>query len=283
MKDIYDILREVEKRRGEKFALATLVRREGSSYRRPGARLLICEDGSTIGSLSGGCIEEEVAARGLEVLRTGEPALMSFDTRNRFGCNGKIDILVERVSEKFFVDLAADLEARRSFVATTTFEGEKFVQEIHPPIRVLIFGEGPESAPLSKLCHLLGWETIEIIDPNLLPIRPDEWTAAIVKTHNYGRDFAALQKLLPLNLRYVGLMGPRKRRDQLLNDLLDRDVTINAGFFAPAGLDLAAETPEEIALAIVSEIQRVFAIGTGFSLRERKMPIHAGACETSAR
>jgi xanthine dehydrogenase accessory factor len=283
LKDIYDILREVKKRAGEKFALATLVRREGSSYRRPGARMLICEDGCAIGALSGGCIEEEVAARGLEILQTGEPALMSFDTRKRFGCNGKIDILVERVPEKFFVDLATDLEARRSFVATTTFEGEEFVQEIHPPIRVLIFGDGPESAPLRKFCDLLGWKTIEVVDPNLLSIRPDEWTAAIVKTHNYGRDFTALEKLLPLNLRYVGLMGPRKRRDQLLYDLLDRGLTINAGFFAPAGLDLGAETPEEIALAIVSEIERVFSGGAGFSLRERKMPIHAAECEISAR
>jgi xanthine dehydrogenase accessory factor len=107
-----------------------------------------------------------------------------------------------------------------------------------------------------------------------LAIEPDEWTAAIVKSHNYGRDFVALQKLLPLNLRYVGLIGPRKRRDQLLNDLLDLGVTINPGFFAPAGLDLGAETPEEIALTIVSEIQRVFAYGSGESLRERKISIH---------
>src|SRR5206468_12847432 len=151
------------------------------------------------------------------------------------------------------------------------------IQEIHPPIRLLIFGEGPDSAPIRKLGELLGWEPTEIVDPNAIAIEPDEWTAAIVKSHNYGRDFAALQKLLPLGLRYVGLVGPRKRRNQLLGDLLDVGVAINAGFFAPAGLDLGAETPEEIALAVVSEIQRVFASGSGDSLRERKMSIHANA------
>jgi xanthine/CO dehydrogenase XdhC/CoxF family maturation factor len=110
-----------------------------------------------------------------------------------------------------------------------------------------------------------------------------------VKSHNYGRDFSALQKLLPLDLPYVGLIGPRKRRDQLLNNLLDLGVTINAGFFSPAGLDLRAETPEEISLAIVSEIQRVFANGSGQSLRERKTSIHgpppvdSSKCQTSAR
>jgi xanthine dehydrogenase accessory factor len=86
-----------------------------------------------------------------------------------------------------------------------------------------------------------------------------------------------------MNLPYVGLIGPRKRRDQLLNDLLALGVTINAGFFSPAGLDLGAETPEEIALAIVSEIQRVFARGSGFSLRERKTSIHPKECQTLRR
>jgi xanthine dehydrogenase accessory factor len=290
LKEIHDILRAFDKRRGQSFALATLVCAEGSSYRRPGARFLICEDGCTIGSLSAGCIEEEVALRAREVFRNGVSTVMSFDTRRRFGCNGKIDIFVERVSEHFLVDLASYLDARRSCYAVTTFAGpalgsrvspffeepgaDMFAQEIHPPIRLLIFGDGPDGAPLHRLCELLGWRANAILDPHELAIEADQWTAAVVKSHNYGRDFVALQKLLPLDLRYVGLIGPRKRRDQLLNDLLDLGVTINAGFFSPAGLDLRSETPEEIALAIVSEIQRVFGKASGRPLRERKLPIH---------
>jgi XdhC Rossmann domain/PQQ-like domain len=95
-----------------------------------------------------------------------------------------------------------------------------------------------------------------------------------VKSHNYGRDFVTLQKLLPLNLRYVGVIGPRKRPDQIINELLDIGVTINAGFFAPAGLDIGAETSEEIALLIVAEILRVFEKSSGESLREREISIH---------
>ena len=239
--------------------------------------MLICEDGKTVGSLSAGCLEEEVAMRAREVLRTSEPEMMTFDTRRRFGCAGKIDIYIERISDKFFTDLAADLEARRSHLAITRFERNEFVQEIHPPLRVLVFGDGPDNAPLGSLGRLLGWEVMETADPNSISIKLDQWTAAVVKSHHYGRDFVALQKLLPLNLRYVGLIGPRKRRDQLMNALLDIGITINAGFFAPAGLDLGAETPAEIALAIVSEIQRVFAKGSGDSLRERKAAIHKSA------
>jgi xanthine/CO dehydrogenase XdhC/CoxF family maturation factor len=121
---------------------------------------------------------------------------------------------------------------------------------------------------------VVGWQTIEVTKPSTLVFEPDDWTAAIVKSHNYGRDFAALARLLPMNLRYVGLIGPKKRRDELLNELLQIGVPMNAGFFAPAGLDLTAETPEEIALSIVSEIQRIFAEGSGQSLRDRKLPIH---------
>ena len=276
VKDLYDILREWKRRRGERFALATLVHVEGSSYRRPGARMLICEDGIMVGSLSAGCIEEEVARLASEVLRSGEPTLMSFDTRRRFGCAGEIEIFVERADERFFSDLEQDLTRRRPHVAVTRFLKNEFVQQINPPIRFLIVGDGLDNAPLNSLGQLLGWEVIEVVDPIAISVTPDDWTAAIVKSHKYGRDLVALQKLLPLNLRYVGLIGPRKRRDQLLNDLLEIGITIDAGFFAPAGLDLGAETPEEISLAIIAEIQRVFASGSGLSLRERKMSIHAG-------
>jgi xanthine/CO dehydrogenase XdhC/CoxF family maturation factor len=303
MKDVYDILQAWKDRRaaepGGSFALATLVRAVGSSYRRPGARILVCEDGTTVGSLSAGCLEEEVATCARKVLQHGEPQLLSFDTRRRFGCAGKIETFIERIDEQLLADLARELDRRRNCFVVTRFEGNdmgtrlteperdqppslrsgaasehELVQEIHPPIRLLIFGDGPDNAPLSSLAELLGWEVINLIDPNSFSPEPDEWTAAVVKSHNYGRDFVALTKLLPLGLRYVGLIGPRKRRDQLTNELLELGVMMNAGFFAPAGIDLAAETPQEIALSIVSEIQRVFRKGTGESLRERKVAIH---------
>jgi xanthine/CO dehydrogenase XdhC/CoxF family maturation factor len=311
VRELVDIIQAWEWRRGESFALATLVRSRGSSYRRPGARMLICADGSTVGSLSGGCLEEEVAERAKEVTRSGAPTLMEFDTRRRFGCNGAIEIFVEAAREEFLADLADSFQQRRKRAAITVFEGQNtsgaagtrmlhpgeaapagcFVQHIAPPIQLVIFGEGPDSAPLRSLAQILGWQVIESDRAENLPVKLDDRTAAIVKSHNYGRDFTALQRLLQLDLRYVGLLGPRKRRDQLLGDLLDVGVSINAELFSPAGLDLRAETPEEIALAIVSEIQAVFAESSVESLRDRKSPIHgwnvapvrANECETSAR
>ena len=292
MKEIRDILRAFELHRGQPLALATLVRAQGSSYRRPGARMLICPDCTTVGSLSGGCLEEEVARCAFNVLRTGTPSLMSFDTRLRFGCNGSIEVFVEAVREEFLAGLQTHFTERRSCRAVTVFEGDSrrlgthlsaldekfpssaFTQKIEPPIRLIIFGDGPDSVALRAFAAILGWSVLEVDEASALPSRADQRTAAIVKSHNYGRDFAALRHLLQLNLPYVGLLGPRKRRDQLVNAVLDDGTSINAELFAPAGLDLGAETPEEIALALIAEIQSTFADASAESLRERKAPIH---------
>jgi xanthine dehydrogenase accessory factor len=290
MKEIKDILCLYELHRGKPLALATLVAARGSSYRRPSARMLICGKGTTAGSLSGGCLEEEVVRRALEVLRGGTPTLMSFDTRLRFGCHGSIDIFVEPARQDFLEELAVNFSERRSCRAVTIFAGEDlgtrflrpnatipsgaFVQEIEPAIRLLIFGEGPDSMPLRAFAEILGWEVVEIDQPTELARQADSRSAAIVKSHNYGRDFTALCQLLKLDLPYVGLLGPRKRRDQLLHAVLDEGIAIDAEVFAPAGLDLGAETPEELALALVSEIQAVFADASAESLRDRKTPIH---------
>src|SRR5947209_3306337 len=108
MKEIRNILQLYQLHRGEPFALATLVAARGSSYRRPGARMLICGDGTTAGSLSGGCLEEEVTRRASDVMRDGVSAVMSFDTRLRFGCSGSIDIFLEPVCGDFLAELAAN-------------------------------------------------------------------------------------------------------------------------------------------------------------------------------
>src|ERR1700686_3608453 len=198
MKEIRDILRVFEIHRGQLFGLATLVRAEGSSYRRPGARMLICADGVTAGSLSGGCLEEEVARRAAEVMQTGESSLLSFDTRLRFGCNGNIEIFVEAAPESFLSELAEHFAERRTSRAMTVFSGaskqlgtrmlgvdeepavDAFVQEIKAPIQLLVFGDGPDSIPLRSFAEILGWSVIEVDQASDLPARADERTAAIV-------------------------------------------------------------------------------------------------------
>ena len=291
VKEITDILKAFERRRGEPLALATLVRARGSSYRRPGARLLITADGRTVGALSGGCLEEEVAVRAQEVFATGQPLLLHFDTRLRYGCNGAIEVLVENAEPELLAQLAAAQRRRRECLIATTFENSAslgsrllaspeeappgaFLQTIPPPLRLLLIGDGPDSPALRGLAAVLGWEIVETEEAAALPNDLDQWTAAVIKTHNYGRDYAALETLLPLGLPYVALLGPRLRRDQLLHTLLETGLEVRSQLFSPAGLDLGAEAPEQIALAIVAEIQSVFAAASAQSLREWKRPIH---------
>ncbi len=286
MKELQDIIRAYEARRGEEFALATLVRTQGSSYRRPGARMLIATAGSYVGALSGGCLEQEVAARAQEVIISGTPALLHFDTRRRYGCNGAIDILVEKLPRGFLEGMAEAFRARRvCFVATDSLgsrllrsigeaRNDAFLQEITPPLQLVLIGAGPDGPALRAFAQTLGWKVVEAEEAAALPNEFDEWTAAIVKTHNYGRDYAALEKLMPMGLRYVALLGPRRRRDQLLHALADVGVESRSDLFAPAGLDIGAEAPEEIALAVITEIQSVFANASAESLRDRKAPIH---------
>jgi xanthine dehydrogenase accessory factor len=292
VKEIREIIRFWEAHRDEPLALATLVRAHGSSYRRPGARMLIGGYGASAGSLSAGCIEEEVIAFARDVICSGKPQLLSFDTRRRFGCSGCIEIFVEPVRNDLLRELRAKLAGRQSVQIATVFEDsdllgsriasgneeeDAFVQTILPALRLILIGAGPDAVALRAHATLLGWEVVAIEAITELRDPPDERTAAVIATHNFGRDCAALRYLLPLGLRYIALVGPRRRRDEILIDVIDSGAEIKSQLFAPAGLDLAADSPEEIALSIVAEIQGVFAHGTTEHLRDRKAPIHQTA------
>jgi xanthine/CO dehydrogenase XdhC/CoxF family maturation factor len=100
----------------------------------------------------------------------------------------------------------------------------------------------------------------------------------VVMTHNYLHDLEVLRQLLPMRLRYLGCLGPRRRTEGLILDLSEEDsLNVDAALrrlHAPIGLDIGAETPEEIALSVVSEIKAVLSDRTGAQLREREGSIH---------
>jgi len=308
MKELQQIIRRVIENPTERWALATLVQTEGSTYRKPGARCLIDSDGATLGVLSGGCLEEEIAQHGRVVVANGSPIVLSFDTRRFYGCDGRLKILVEpiRAAEKggnLITRIRDLLEQRDVCRVRISVEGERLGSEllgrdalvvdqsgvlidtIPLPIRLLLFGDGPEIEPLIRQAENLGWIIEHVPNPSEFreDFRPDTHTAALVMNHHFGRDLVALDRLLSLQLRYVGLLGPQKRRTELLMRLSEYRsgdfATLVKDLFAPAGLDIGSETPEEIALAIVSEVAAVLANRCGGSLRDRKIEIHAsGFC-----
>src|SRR6266699_749959 len=305
MKALQQIIRRVAENPFRPWALATLVQTEGSTYRKPGARLLVDSDGSTLGVLSGGCLEEEIGRYGRKVIGDGSPILLSFDTKRLYGCDGQLKILVEplpavRPNGNLITEIGRLLRNRQVCRIRTCFEDNALGSELLPPevllaerrgvlidtvplpVRLLLFGSGPEIEPITQLARNLGWVVERFGHPSELveDFRADAQTAALVMTHNFGRDLLALDRLLPLQLRYVGLLGPRKRHAELLARLSEyRPLDFDAGvrnLFAPAGLDIGSEAPEEIGLSIVSEVAAVLSERRGGFLRERKGDIHTG-------
>jgi xanthine/CO dehydrogenase XdhC/CoxF family maturation factor len=265
--------------------------------------MLIDSDGGTLGVLSGGCLEEEIARQGQNVIAEAAPVLLSFDTKRLYGCDGQLKILVEPLpaaepSGNLITGIGRLLQNREVCRIRVTFEGASLGSELLPsdaliaerrvilintvalPVRLLLFGTGPEIEPITQLSNNLGWLIESFGHPSDLAddFRPDTQTAAIVMMHNFGRDLLALDRLLPLRLHYVGLLGPRKRHAELLARLSEyRPLDSESGvrnLFAPAGLDIGSEAPEEIALAIMSEVAAVLSERRGGFLRERKIDIH---------
>ncbi|WP_395739200.1 XdhC family protein [Prosthecobacter sp.] len=288
MKEIRDLIRFWDARNGQPLALATLVSAQGSSYRRPGARMLINASGDYAGGVSAGCIEDEVIACSRKVLRNGEPQLLTFDTRLRFGCNGTIQIFVEVARADVMNEVRECIANRQNCRLETLLRGntlgtrlagfhtrsDSFVQNLEPVLRLVLVGDSSDTIALRTQAALLGWNILQYEAPPVPADAIDNRTAVVVATHHFGRDCAALRDLLPTQLRYLGLVGSRRRRDDILFDVLNQGLTVSDGLFAPAGLHLGAETPEEIALSIVTEIQCVFASGTAQQLRHRSAPIH---------
>jgi xanthine/CO dehydrogenase XdhC/CoxF family maturation factor len=109
----------------------------------------------------------------------------------------------------------------------------------------------------------------------------DESTVFVLMTHNYNYDLKMLRLLLATACTYIGCLGPRKRLDRLLNELSDEGVIVSdeqrARLYGPTGLDIGAESPEEIALSILAEIKAVLAQHPGSFLRNKPQPIHPRA------
>ncbi len=311
--------------------LATLVAVEGSSYRRPGARLLVTADGRRIGSISGGCLEEDVMARAARVHATGIAEAVVYDTTGEndlvwgvgLGCHGVVRVLLEKLPPQpgWARALAANFAARRPTALTVLHHGDTpdawgtrlaapgdcpdpeavFVETILPPTALVVFGAGDDAQPLVRFAKELGWH-VTVADPRpafatharfpaadacvvapadqlVARIAPGRDALAAVMTHHYVHDVPILRDLLARPLAYLGLLGPRKRAGKILQDLAAAGLTVGDAqrrrLHAPIGLDLGAETPEQVALAILAEMQATLTQRDARPLRERERPIHA--------
>ena len=183
-----------------------------------------------------------------------------------------------------------------------------FLELIQPPVSLVIVGAGNDVQPLVGMATILGWQ-ITIVDGRathanlkrfpkvhklivgkpaeaLEQVETDERTVFVLMTHNYNYDLAMLKLLLQAKRPYIGTLGPKKRLESMLAEIQEQGITITAEqrkmLYGPTGLDIGAETPEEIALSIVAEIKAVLAGKQGSSLRQKHTPIHSRPAQTVA-
>ncbi|BAV07032.1 Xanthine and CO dehydrogenase maturation factor, XdhC/CoxF family [Filimonas lacunae] len=181
----------------------------------------------------------------------------------------------------------------------TTAAYTAFLEYLAPAPALIIAGAGNDVLPVVQVAEILGWD-ITLVDgrpayasqarfptcriqvsPASNPLGQvpcDAHTAILLMTHNYQYDKAALQQALQTNAAYIGILGPAKKRNRLLQELQEEGIAVTPQqeqrIYGPMGLDIGAETPEEIALSIISGIKAVFAQRNGNALRSQKGSIH---------
>ena len=318
---------------GLKTVLATVVALDGSSYRKPGVRMLIREDGKMIGAVSGGCVEKEVLFQAQSVFKDGIPKVMTYDGRYRLGCEGILYVLIEpfKPNDECIEVFKTTLKKRKSFEVSSHFqkdersdkgfgsifkidgenhtlrngfepdEGSKiFTEQMPPCFKLLIIGSEHDAVQLCGYASMTGWEVhvatvaseekdisdfpgaMEFISglPEELDISEiDDQTAVILMTHSYVKDLKYLLRLKDAAPSYLGILGPSSRREKLLNEFLERCPEVSDTFFdrihGPAGLNIGAETPQEIAISIISEILAVTRSKEPISLKDKTGAIHS--------
>ncbi|OUL34863.1 xanthine dehydrogenase [Nostoc sp. T09] len=372
MKEITTILQafaEIQHDAESSF-LATVVNVKGSTYRRPGARMLMTQTGSMIGMISGGCLENDVFEHTRVSMPDGRPILITYDSTADedivwgfgLGCNGVVQILIERLDKGdlfnplVFIQECFDQQQLGAIATVFGVEGvidvnvgerlilkpdnhittniseyslksaliqdaqvalqnqnsainkyqlslgsvDVFIEVIQPPVHLIIFGAGQDALPTVQFAKALGWqvtivdcraneatkERFTIADEVLLSRREilhkqisvNEQTIAVVMTHNYLDDLEIIKMLLPSSAKYLGILGPKRRTEKLLQDLNTAGVEYTPEqlekLHSPIGLDIGADTPEAIALSMISEIQAVLTNRSSGFLKNRILPIH---------
>lgn len=343
--------------RGSSYLLATVVRVAGSSYRRPGARMLVAEDKWLAGCVSGGCLEGDVMLRGAHRCRAGA-VVVTYDSTVQddrawsvgLGCDGIVDVLLEHVaagarhealafaracfaaeSEGALVTVigsdhaAAPIATRLAIgphselippVADPVIRAaldhaargatgvmdlaelgiRVLVERIAPSPQLFVLGSGHDAAPLVTLAQSIGMrvtvadrairEGSRFLAADRVIATAGDWERlaglidaaaepyVVIMHHQRGADRAALAAALGSRARYIGVLGPARRTHALLDDL-GHGRTIDSRIHAPIGLDIGAESPEQIALAIVAELQAVRRRCSAGMLRDRTRALHA--------
>lgn len=262
----FDIIRAAieEIENGRAVVIATIVKKIGSAPRDAGAKMLVKEDGSVIGTVGGGTFEKMIWRDSMEALRNGKPGLKKYVFRR------------EGAGEGVETGLICGGEV------------EVFMDVLKPTPKIVLIGAGHLAQAISKIAKVLGYRIAVVdVDPEfvsrerfpeagelIISNNLEDWVNKIEITSSdvilivYGgveEDYRALKTSLKTNARYIGLLGSRRKCAEFLKKLRDegyREEDLRERLYMPVGMDIGADTPEEIAVAIMAEVIKVMKGGT---------------------
>jgi xanthine dehydrogenase accessory factor len=248
--DLYEEIVKLRKRRSQ-GALATIVRHLGSTPRKDNAKMLIREDGSSLGSVGGGCVEAEVWSKAQEVIKSGRATLVKYtmteeDAENDgLICGGSVEI---------------------------------FIEPILSDPQLVIMGAGHLGQAIARLALPLGFEVVVLDDresfasperfPGVSQLIVDSFSSGLdqvriqksgfilIVTRGHSHDQVATESAIQTEAPYVGLVGSRRKIKIIVDALLKKGFSPESlrRLYAPIGLDIGSETPEEIAISVMAEL-----------------------------
>lgn len=277
--------------RGESLVLVTVYETRGSTYSKAGAQMLVDQNGVFRGMLSGGCLEGDLSIRAQQVLESATPQTVTYDLGvddelwgMGVGCDGLMRMYLQplRPQDGYapFTQIADILRGHTAADLSIPIAGgspDTLIIRVEPPPQVLVLGAGLDAEPVVRFAAELGWRCtvfdhrqayIDNGDFSLatatccapadeLADRLDlaRFKLAIVMSHHLASDRSYLTQLAETDMAYVGLLGPRNRRDRLLAEIGPTALRLENRLYGPAGLDIGARGPAPIALSIVAQMQ----------------------------
>ncbi|HEV7301813.1 MAG TPA: XdhC/CoxI family protein [Tepidisphaeraceae bacterium] len=282
-------------RAGEALALCVVVSTRGSTPQGAGAKMLCLLNGTTIGTLGGGCVEAEVRRKAMELLNGGQSQLLTFRLDSDYGwddgliCGGTMDILVHLVRSPtdaaVFAPLADALQQGQPAQLVLPYErngqASKYIEDLGPPPVLVIAGAGHVGQALATLASQAGFD-VDVIDDrtdyanrerfptarqlmlgeietSLRQYPTDADTYIVIVTRGHRNDGRALEAVVRSPAKYVGLIGSKSKIKLIFREMLANGVALDdlLRVHAPIGLNIGSVTVPEIAISIAAELVAV--------------------------
>jgi len=253
MTDIYQEIVRL-KAEGEEAALVTIVSATGSTPREEGAKMLVKPDGGILGTIGGGSLEAQVIEEAVKVIKQGKPKRLHMS-------------LTAKEAEEAGMICGGELEV--------------FIEPVLTPPTLYIFGGGHVSLPLAKMGKLLGFKIAVIDDradfahPARFPevdilladdltksfpqLKIDKSSYIVIVTRGHQHDELVLEWAVGTAAKYIGMIGSKTKTETIFSHLLAKGISKEQldRVHAPIGLEIEAQTPEEIAVSILAEVIKV--------------------------